>query len=41
MTNWVKIISLAQSGVQGSTEALALIYQDQDCQKKAYLMFRK
>ena len=41
MTNWVKIILLAQAGEQGSSEAMGLIYKDQECQKKAYLMYRK
>ncbi len=40
MTNWERIISLAQSGEQSSSEAMSLIYKDAICQKKAYLMFK-
>ena len=41
MTNWVNIIALAQSSAQGTSQAMTLIYQDKDCQKKAYLIFKK
>lgn len=41
MTNWVNIIALAQSNAQGTSQAMTLIYQDKDCQKKAYLIFKK
>ena len=41
MTNWVNIIALAQSSSQGTSQAMTLIYQDKDCQKKAYLIFKK
>ncbi len=40
MTNWGKIISLAQAGEQASAEAMSLIYKDIICQKRAYLMFK-
>ncbi len=40
-TNWSSIISQAQMGQDGSSRAMAMVYQDTFCQKKAYFMFKK
>ena len=41
MTNWEKIITLANSDQEGASKAMALMFDDADCRKKAYYLYRK